>query len=176
MGSALLRRKRLLISYFSRGTRRAAEREVSPQRLVHYRENWYLDAWCHLRKGLRNFCGRFDPPRRDPGKAGPRSHRSGPSTRARPGLRHLRRTRSSTGPSCASRLSARAGCATEFWHPRQRGSFEADGSYVLEVPYADHRELLMDILKFGADVEVLGPDELRRIVGDEVQRLRALYK
>ena len=31
------------------------EREVSPQRLVHYRDNWYLDGWCHLRKGLRSF-------------------------------------------------------------------------------------------------------------------------
>ena len=29
--------------------------EVSPQRLVHYRENWYLDTWCHLRNGLRSF-------------------------------------------------------------------------------------------------------------------------
>ena len=29
--------------------------EVSPLRLVHYRDNWYLDAWCHLRQGLRNF-------------------------------------------------------------------------------------------------------------------------
>ena len=31
------------------------ERDVSPQRLVHYRDNWYLDAWCHLRDDLRNF-------------------------------------------------------------------------------------------------------------------------
>ncbi len=31
------------------------EREVSPQRLVHYRGNWYLDAWCHLREDLRAF-------------------------------------------------------------------------------------------------------------------------
>jgi predicted DNA-binding transcriptional regulator YafY len=31
------------------------EREVSPQRLVHYRDNWYLDAWCHLREDVRSF-------------------------------------------------------------------------------------------------------------------------
>ena len=55
VGSALLRRKRLRISYFARSTGETTEREVSPQRLVHYRENWYLDAWCHLREGLRNF-------------------------------------------------------------------------------------------------------------------------
>jgi predicted DNA-binding transcriptional regulator YafY len=30
-------------------------RKVSPQRLVHYRENWYLGTWCHLRNDLRSF-------------------------------------------------------------------------------------------------------------------------
>ena len=27
------------------------QRVVSPQRLVHYRDNWYLDAWCHYKDG-----------------------------------------------------------------------------------------------------------------------------
>jgi hypothetical protein len=39
----------------SKGKAELTEREVSPQRLVHYRENWYLDAWCHMRNGLRSF-------------------------------------------------------------------------------------------------------------------------
>jgi predicted DNA-binding transcriptional regulator YafY len=55
VGSALLRRKRLLIRYHARGNDETTEREVSPQRLVHYRGNWYLDNWCHLRDGLRAF-------------------------------------------------------------------------------------------------------------------------
>lgn len=28
---------------------------ISPQTLLRYRDNWYLDAWCHLRQGLRSF-------------------------------------------------------------------------------------------------------------------------
>ena len=55
VGSALLRRKRLAIRYHARGTDETTERAVSPQRLIHYRDNWYLDAWCHLRDGLRSF-------------------------------------------------------------------------------------------------------------------------
>ena len=31
------------------------EVEVSPQRLVFYRESGYLDGWCHPRDGLRSF-------------------------------------------------------------------------------------------------------------------------
>ncbi len=55
VGSALLRRKRLHITYHSRGRDTHDDREVSPQRLIHYRDNWYLDAWCHWRDALRSF-------------------------------------------------------------------------------------------------------------------------
>ena len=49
----------------------------------------------------------------------------------------------------------------EQWHPEQRATCEPDGSYLLKVPYSDDRELLGDILRFGADVQVLEPPELR---------------
>ena len=49
----------------------------------------------------------------------------------------------------------------ETWHPQQTGRLEADGSWILEVPYSDPRELVMDILKYGADVEVLEPARQR---------------
>ena len=55
LGSALLRRKRAWIQYHGRSRDAADDREVSPQRLVHYRDNWYLDAWCHWRQALRSF-------------------------------------------------------------------------------------------------------------------------
>jgi predicted DNA-binding transcriptional regulator YafY len=55
LGSALLRRQRLVIDYQARGRGEASKREVSRQRLIHYRDNWYLDAWCHLRNALRSF-------------------------------------------------------------------------------------------------------------------------
>jgi predicted DNA-binding transcriptional regulator YafY len=44
-----------------------------------------------------------------------------------------------------------------------------DGRYELRVPYSNPAELIMDILKFGAEVEVVAPLALR----DEViRRLR----
>ena len=55
VAAATLKRRRLRIAYAARSTAEATERSVSPQRLVHYRDNWYLDAWCHLRDGLRKF-------------------------------------------------------------------------------------------------------------------------
>jgi predicted DNA-binding transcriptional regulator YafY len=65
--------------------------------------------------------------------------------------------------------------ASELWHPKQKGSFDAAGRYILELPYADHRELIMDILKYGADVEVLGPESLRQLVREEHKRAARTY-
>jgi predicted DNA-binding transcriptional regulator YafY len=55
VAGGLAARRRLLITYYNRSSDTVSEREVSPQRLTHYRDNWYLDAWCHLREGLRTF-------------------------------------------------------------------------------------------------------------------------
>src|SRR4051812_45834935 len=55
IAAAGLKRARVWIRHYNRKENRETEREVSPQRLVHYRDNWYLDAWCHLRTDLRSF-------------------------------------------------------------------------------------------------------------------------
>ena len=174
VGSALLRRKRLAITYFARGRGETTEREVSPQRLVYYRENWYLDAWCHLRGSLRNFA--LDSIRHAnviERKAREVSRRTinealGPGYGIFSG-RTLRRAKLRFTPERARWV------AQESWHPKQKGRFAADGSWLLEFPYADHRELIMDIMKFGADVEVLAPADLRQRVTREARRMMELY-
>ncbi|MEJ2327535.1 MAG: WYL domain-containing protein, partial [Chromatiaceae bacterium] len=60
--------------------------------------------------------------------------------------------------------------AKERWHRDQQGCLLADGSYELKVPYSSPLELIMDVLKYGPDVEVVAPEELRTAVA---QRLRA---
>lgn len=108
VGSALLRRKRLLIAYYSRGRGELTEREISPQRLVHYRENWYLDAWCHKRRGLRNFAvdsirrAHILENRRAKSRREPSTPHSAPATAFSPAA-------ASSGRRCASPPSAPAG-------------------------------------------------------------------
>ena len=65
--------------------------------------------------------------------------------------------------------------STEFWHPAQKSHVDADGRCVLDVPYADHRELLMDILKHGTHGEVMAPKSLRRLVTDELAAMHKKY-
>ena len=51
--------------------------------------------------------------------------------------------------------------ADEHWHSRQQGRFLADGRYELKVPYSVSRELLMDVLHYGSDAEIVEPQSLR---------------
>jgi predicted DNA-binding transcriptional regulator YafY len=63
--------------------------------------------------------------------------------------------------------------AKEIWHKDQKGVFAADGSYQLEVPYFDDRELIHDILRQGVDVEILEPIELKNKIKNELEGMLA---
>ena len=161
VANALLRRKRLHLTYYVRSRDETTVRTVSPQRLIHYRENWYLDAWCHIRDELRSFS--IDAVRT--AEVQETAARDVPESTLDAVLgsgygifsgRKVQWARLRFSPGRAPWVSR------ENWHPKQKGSFDAEGRYVLEVPYSDHRELLMDILKFGRDVEVLAPPALRQ--------------
>jgi predicted DNA-binding transcriptional regulator YafY len=65
--------------------------------------------------------------------------------------------------------------ASERWHLNQKGKLLDDGSYELHVPYADDRELIMDILKYGSDCSVIEPKALKDRVARELRQGLALY-
>ena len=173
---ALLARRRVRVVHYSRPRDETLERTLSPQRLVHYRENWYLDAWCHLRNGLRSFavdCVRHaavvdEPAREIADFTLDRDLGAGYGIFAgagRPRVAHLR----------FSEVQARW-VADEIWHSRQEGAFDANGRYELKVPYTDARELVMNILKYGAEVEVLGPPALRDGVAAALRAACGVYE
>jgi predicted DNA-binding transcriptional regulator YafY len=174
VGSALLRRKQLHITYLSKGKAELTEREVSPQRLVHYRENWYLDAWCHLRNELRNFA--VDSIQRVEvlEKAAKSVSKRSVEEVLGPGYGIFTGMKVQSAKLAFTPLRARW-VASEQWHPKQKGHFDDAGRYILELPYADHRELIMDILKYGSDVEVLAPESLRQLVREEHERAACIY-
>ena len=174
IASALLSRRRLIISHFGRGRGKTMERTVSPQRLVYYRDNWYLDAWCHLRKGLRTFAVDAIT---DASVDKKRAREISDSTLEKhfaPGFGIFAGQKISEAVLRFKAERARW-VSREIWHPRQSGDFELDGSYVLTVPYSDERELVMDILKYGGDVEVLAPASLRKSVRKALQDALSVY-
>jgi proteasome accessory factor C len=170
----VLRRRQLQIAYRSRATDAESRRLISPQRLVHYRDNWYLDAWCHKREGFRTFAldrlrgiEILAQPARECSDTEMDDHFAagygifaGPATH-----------------EAVLRFTPRRArwVAEERWHPEQQARHLPDGSFELRFPYAAHPELLQDILKYGPEVEVLAPASLRRLVADHLRRALARY-
>ena len=160
IASATLSRQRLKIQHYNRERDETVERLISPQQIVFYRDNWYVDAWCHLREGIRSF-----------------------SIDAITGAEITADIAKDLGKSELKEYFERGygifsgsdvfwaqlkftaerarWVANESWHPDQKISYSPDGSYLLEVPYTDDRELLMDIMKHGDQVEVIAPADLR---------------
>ena len=174
LSTALLSRRRLLIRHRRRAEDEVFEREVSPQRLVHYRDNWYLDAWCHKRQALRTFgvdaietATVTEETARDiPEDALEKHFGSGygifAGSDTREAVLHFNAQRAQW-------------VAREIWHPQQDGQLQLDGSYILKVPYAHEPELVMDVMKYGADVEVLAPPSLRDAVAKQLRAAAAVY-
>lgn len=163
IAAALMERQRLSIKYVARSNGDTSQREISPQRLTHYRDNWYLDAWCHLRNELRSF--------------------------AVDAIKTVKTIEATAQEISDAELDTALGAgygifsgaevqwatlrftpersrwvAAEHWHPEQQGSFIDDGSYQLRLPYSNDPELIMDILKYGPDCEVVAPPSLRKKV------------
>ncbi len=175
IAGAVLQRKRLVIDYYNRERDETRLREISPQRLAHYRDNWYLDAWCHEKKGLRIFaveCIRSVEPQAKRARTVADStlnHELGSSYGIFAGRPRW------TAVLQFTTQRARW-VADEIWHPLQQGQWLADGRYELHVPYSDDRELIMDILKYGADVAVTAPEALRMAVKEQLESAANQYQ
>lgn len=174
LAKATFERKQVQVCHHNRLTGEILQRTLSPQQLIHYRDNWYVDAWCHLRKDVRSFsvdaiqkAEILETTAKDIDLLAMRKQLDG-------GYGIF-----GGAPKDWAEMTfnkARAGWVQhEIWHPQQQGVLHPDGSYTLRVPYADERELIGDILRFGPDVEVLAPAQLRQQVLEQIERMRKRY-
>jgi predicted DNA-binding transcriptional regulator YafY len=173
--TALMERKRLKLNYHSRSANKTSTRQVSPQRLLYYRGNWYLAAHCHTRRALRLLalermsaivpqegeCVEIDD-------------------------EHLHDFCTSSFGIFAGRPQQEAvlvftkesarWVAEERWHPDQQSRWLEDGSYELRLPYADQRELVMEILRHGPEVRVIAPPDLQQAVRERLRAALGQYE
>ena len=174
VGVSLLKRQRLQLSYYSKGKNELTERAVSPQRLIFYRDNWYLDAYCHFRKGLRSFA--MDGIRtahvlEDKATEVPEKelHENFAESYGIFSGKATQRAKLRFTPEKARWVSA------ETWHGQQVSSFDKAGNYTLEFDYNQDPELVMEIMKHGDGVEVIGPASLKSKVRAELEKALKKY-
>jgi predicted DNA-binding transcriptional regulator YafY len=174
VASATLQRKRLWIEYHARSTDAVTDRNLSPQRIVHYREGWYLDAWDDDKDALRSFA--IDRIRHatmlpDTALDIPEAQLDEHYASAY-GIFGGKADKLAVLVFTADRARWVAG---ERWHPQQQSKWLENGRYELRIPYRESRELVMDILRHGSGVEVTEPISLREQVTKELVATRQIY-
>jgi predicted DNA-binding transcriptional regulator YafY len=174
VSAALLARQRLQLRYLTRGRGELGEREVSPQRLVHYRNTWYLDAWCHRVDALR----RFALDAIEEARVLDRKARDVAMKRVQEAMDAGYGIYAGGEQRWAVLLfnaQAAMWASREEWHPQQQGRWLDDGSYEMRLPYVDDTELVMDVLRQGDQLRVLSPPELVQAVKARLQAAAAMY-
>jgi predicted DNA-binding transcriptional regulator YafY len=178
LAQGVFERKQLRIRYWPRSRRSTPDepsRDVSPHRLTWLRTNWYLDAWCHRAEDLRRFA--IDRVQTVELLAEPAFELEPDSSAAR--LDSAYGTFTGTPRETAIlRFSPDRSrwVAEEQWHPNQSGSWLPDGRFQLSLPYSEPHELLMEILRYGQDCEVVAPAALRRAVLEQLRAALGAYR
>jgi predicted DNA-binding transcriptional regulator YafY len=163
IATATIRCKQLKIRHYNRATNAHTERVVSPQQIVYYRDNWYMDCWCHLREELRSFS--IDAIESVELMSDKSKTLSIKEVREVLGSGYgifsgktVQWAKLRIGPNKARWVSR------TVWHSQQKSSFDEEGHYLLEIPYNDDRELVNDILGMLPEVEIMAPESLRERV------------
>ena len=174
ISSALLTRHRLHLRYLTRGRGgEVSERDVSPQRLVHYRNTWYLDAWCHRANALRRFA--LDAVQQ--AQVLETAAQELPLTQVQAAMDAGYGIYAGGEQRWATLVfnpQAAQWASREEWHPDQQGRFTDDGRFELQVPYVEDTELAMDILRHGGRVRVVSPASLRALVRRQLEEALSL--
>lgn len=172
---AIASQKQLKIQFWNRKLDQVTDRNISPYQLIRYRDHWLLDAYCHQKEALRSFSL----------EAIIQIDISQQTTKPINSQRLKDYFQSSYGIFSGqadkvailifSTYQARW-IKDQIWHPEQTFKWLDDGRYQLQIPYKEDTELMQDILKYGAQVEVVSPVDLRQKVTKQLQKTLALYQ
>lgn len=170
----ILRHRQVCIHHRHLGDAQASARIIHPWRLVHYRDVWYVLAWCPNAKDTRRFALDRIPQATilAEGAAPPDTARIDQLLSQSFGIFHGEPT--ATAELVFSGYAAHL-VATEIWHPQQHGTWQ-DGVYHLKVPYADPRELILEVLRHIPHAQVLGPPELAEEFASRVRTAAAMLE
>lgn len=171
----IARRKKMKIVYKDRQNDRKTERIISPLQLVKYRDNWYLDAFCHKRNEIRI----FSLDRILKGEILKEKAKSIPKKQLKEFFEKsygifAGKPKEEAVLQFSKEISRWV--SAEEWHPEQESIFQEDGSYILKMPYSDERELILDIMKYGENVKVLKPDSLKLKIIEKHKKAYSQYQ
>ena len=170
---ALMQRKRMFLVYSARSHEAETVKHISPQRLVHHR-TWYLDCWCHEAQELRRIALDAVAELTALDEAAVEIPLSEVERLMDGGYGAFAGEANHWAVLVFSAEAAQV-AGKELWHPMQRSRRLDDGRLELMLPYDKPHELVLDILRYGAQVEVVGNHALRLAVETAARAVCAIY-
>jgi len=167
-----LREQQQLRLHYRDGTGQMSRRIVEPMKLVNYQGHWYLLAWCRSRQGRRMFhLARMEETEQIAASTEHTIEKDDDWLTGSFGI--------FKGPVSFQATIRFTGTAAKIirhqhWHPDQELQQKNDG-LLLKLPVADDRELIMKVLQFGSQAEIIAPEKLRKKLEEEIRHMTRLY-
>lgn len=175
--SALGKGRKLEITYRSVYKKESTQRVIHPLHLVLYMGSWHIMAFCESKKGIRDFALsrilviRILEENID-------EHPEAASIKQDMDDAHgifFEGERKRVVLRFNDRIAEFV--REQVWFPGQEVTEDScgEGCLTLSFEVTDFREVEREILSFGADVEVVEPEELKQMVGEHIRRLAESY-
>ncbi len=173
---ALLRSRPIRIEYYSPHNDQSTIRDILPLHLLNYMGTWHIIAYCNVKKELRDFVlSRIKSIAACEFKIS--AHTS--AVKVKDYIREtfgIFRGEKTINVCLCFAAGIAPWIAEQSWHPAQKTHTEKDGRLCLTIPVTDFREIKREILKYGAQVEVLYPGKLREEVKKEIGKMNKIYR
>ena len=172
---ALLWSRPVQIEYYSPHNDQNTTRDILPLHLLNYMGTWHIIAHCNVKEELRDFVL---------SRIKAISACENPVAAHVPAFRvkeYIRQTfgifqgKETTEVCLRFAKDIAPWIAEQSWHPRQKVTIERDGRLCLSIPVADFREIKREILRYGAQVEVILPIALKNEMRKEIEKMRKVY-
>lgn len=175
VANGLLNQRSVEIHYRSLNSGQSSERTIDPYHIANLEGEWYVIAWCHKARGLRQ----FGIPQIQKAKITPRSFEL-PDSFDPEKLLSLAFRRMVLGEEAQEvRLQFDKDVGwrvkTHPWHDKQKIRKLPNGDVELSFRSVGLYEISRWVLSWGHSVKVLGPASLKKMVRDEI-RLMARMK
>lgn len=172
---ALLKSRPVRIEYYSPHNDQATVRDILPLHLLNYTGTWHIIAHCGVKKELRDFVlSRIKNVLPCDAKISARI----PTTRVKDYIRQtfgIFRGQMTAEVCLRFTKDIAPWIAEQNWHPDQKMTVQKDGKLNLTFPLADFREIKREILRYGAQVEVVAPAALRSEIKEEIRKMKNIY-
>lgn len=172
---SLKQNRKLKITYHSIFSKEISERMINPLHLILYMGNWHIIAYCEMKGGIRDFALSrikkieiLDAPIQESLKALDIKKNIAESF----GI-FFQGDRKKVILKFNDRVADYV--REQVWFPFQTIAEAPVGGLLLTFYVTDYREIVREVLSFGADVEVLEPEPLREIIKEHIRKLSAVY-